>query len=404
MDLALHLPDDLVRVLPWQAIPRHVVAQIALEGYQAGHLSEEQVRRLRGYDTRLEVHGFLTNHDVPLRYTRAALEKARATHRRLGLYMLVVADTSPIHYLVLRQHDTLLPVRYERVVIPPAGLADLQRPRTPAAVRLWVTHPPAWCEGPPPRHPLDAQSSPKGGAGEREAIAFAHAMHVPLLIDDADGREVAERRARAALGTLGMVENAAIQELRDLPDALARLQATTLHARAELFQALLARDNARKRQGEAHKRRVIIPTCVATAPTTAPLCSCLVQPIDNAAADEPALLPPLHEQPLHAGVCLEALPPLLVCSQRLGAQDPVPLVQRTADVPHHLRVGPRDGLVDIPRHLRGPCKGVLQFPIVDACRAHLWNHRPTSSVLNGCGSLGRRLMSAHARMLPPVRI
>ena len=161
MDIAIHLPDDIVRVLPWQDIPRHVVEQIALEGYQAGHLSEEQVRRLLGYDTRLEVHGFLKDHDVPLRYTRADLEKDRETHRRLGLSMLVVADTSPINDLVLMQHDTILPVLYERVVIPPAVLADLQRPRTPAAVRTWVAHPPAWFEVQPPRHPLDAQSYPK---------------------------------------------------------------------------------------------------------------------------------------------------------------------------------------------------------------------------------------------------
>jgi predicted nucleic acid-binding protein len=39
--------------------------------------------------------------------------------------MLVVADTSPLNYLVLIQHDALLPALYERVVIPPAVLADL---------------------------------------------------------------------------------------------------------------------------------------------------------------------------------------------------------------------------------------------------------------------------------------
>ena len=85
MDIAIHLPDDIVRVLPWQDIPRHVLEQLALEGYQAGHLSEEQVRRLLGFDTRLDVHGFLKDHDVPLRYTLEDLEKDRETHRRLGL-------------------------------------------------------------------------------------------------------------------------------------------------------------------------------------------------------------------------------------------------------------------------------------------------------------------------------
>jgi len=85
MEIAIHLPDDIVRVLPWQDIPRHMLENIALEGYQTGHLSEEQVRRLLGYSTRLEVHGFLKDHDVPLRYTLEDLEKDREAHRRLGL-------------------------------------------------------------------------------------------------------------------------------------------------------------------------------------------------------------------------------------------------------------------------------------------------------------------------------
>jgi hypothetical protein len=34
--------------------------------------------------------------------------------------MLVATDTSPINALVLMQQETLLPILYERVVIPPA--------------------------------------------------------------------------------------------------------------------------------------------------------------------------------------------------------------------------------------------------------------------------------------------
>jgi predicted nucleic acid-binding protein len=164
--------------------------------------------------------------------------------------MLVVADTSPINYLVLIQHDAILPALYERVVVPPAVLTDLRRSRTPAAVRAWVAYPPAWFEVRQPQQELDVRHYPKLGAGEREAIALAQELHASLLlIDDADGREAAERHALAATGTLGILESAAIHGLINLPDALARLQATTFRARAELFQALLARDAARKKQG-----------------------------------------------------------------------------------------------------------------------------------------------------------
>lgn len=85
MDIAIHLPDDIAQELPWEDIPRHVLEHLAIEGYQSGHLSEEQVRRLLGFATRLDVHSFFTAHDVPLRYTLEDLEKDRAAHRRLGL-------------------------------------------------------------------------------------------------------------------------------------------------------------------------------------------------------------------------------------------------------------------------------------------------------------------------------
>ena len=85
MEVAIHLPDDVAAAVPWDDAPRHIVEQIALEGYQEGWLSEEQVRRLLGYDTRLEVHGFLKEHGVYLRYTVEDLERDRAAHERLGL-------------------------------------------------------------------------------------------------------------------------------------------------------------------------------------------------------------------------------------------------------------------------------------------------------------------------------
>jgi predicted nucleic acid-binding protein len=164
--------------------------------------------------------------------------------------MLVVADTSPLHYLILIECEAILPALYGQVVIPPAVLGDLQQPRTPDFVRAWIAHPPAWLEVRQPRQALDARQFPRLGAGEREAIALTHDLQAPLLlIDDADGRAEAERRTLTATGTLGILEAAAIQGQIDLPSVLTRLQATTFRAKPELFQELLARDAARKEQG-----------------------------------------------------------------------------------------------------------------------------------------------------------
>ena len=87
MEVAIHLPDDIAQGVQAQCkdVRRHVLESLALAWYQSGELSEEQVRRLLGYATRLEVHRFLKEHDVPLRYTLEDLEKDREAHRRLGL-------------------------------------------------------------------------------------------------------------------------------------------------------------------------------------------------------------------------------------------------------------------------------------------------------------------------------
>ena len=87
MEIALHLPDDLVACLQTgqQDVPRHVLESLALAWYQSGELNEEQIRRLLGYRTRLRVHAFLKEHEVPLRYTLEDLEADRAAHDRLGI-------------------------------------------------------------------------------------------------------------------------------------------------------------------------------------------------------------------------------------------------------------------------------------------------------------------------------
>jgi predicted nucleic acid-binding protein len=163
--------------------------------------------------------------------------------------MLVVADTSPLNYLVLIQHERLLPTLYTQVLVPPAVLRELADPETPEAVRTWIANPPAWLERRAPQLPLTTTAFPVLGAGEREAIVVAEEVQADfVLIDERDGRRVARSRALAVIGTLGVLEEAAIRGLMDLPRALAQLQATTFYAAPALFEELLARDAARKGQ------------------------------------------------------------------------------------------------------------------------------------------------------------
>ncbi|MGH9598776.1 MAG: UPF0175 family protein, partial [Terracidiphilus sp.] len=47
------------------------------EGYRSERLSESAVRRLLGFETRMEVHSFLKEHGVYLNYSLGDLERDR---------------------------------------------------------------------------------------------------------------------------------------------------------------------------------------------------------------------------------------------------------------------------------------------------------------------------------------
>jgi len=84
MQITLELPDDVARSLEAHAenLPRALLESFALEGYRSGMLTEEQVRRILGYGTRMQVHGFLKEHHVYLNYTLEDLEQDMETLRR----------------------------------------------------------------------------------------------------------------------------------------------------------------------------------------------------------------------------------------------------------------------------------------------------------------------------------
>ena len=65
--------------------------------------------------------------------------------------MIVVADASPLHYLVLIDQIAVLPPLYGQVIIPSVVCEELQRPQTPEVVRLWMAHPPPWLDSRPPQ-------------------------------------------------------------------------------------------------------------------------------------------------------------------------------------------------------------------------------------------------------------
>ncbi|HKQ85254.1 MAG TPA: UPF0175 family protein [Candidatus Acidoferrales bacterium] len=56
---------------------RLALEALALEGYRAHRLSESAVRRMLGFESRVQVHEFLKQHGIYLHYDLADLEKDR---------------------------------------------------------------------------------------------------------------------------------------------------------------------------------------------------------------------------------------------------------------------------------------------------------------------------------------
>jgi predicted HTH domain antitoxin len=82
MQVTVELPDSVARQLGSDPsrVARHVVEDVALEGYRAGRLSQRQVARLLGLDYWRAEH-FLRERGVPLNYSVTDLEAdAAALH------------------------------------------------------------------------------------------------------------------------------------------------------------------------------------------------------------------------------------------------------------------------------------------------------------------------------------
>ncbi len=157
--------------------------------------------------------------------------------------MLVVADTSPINYLILIDAIELLPRLYRRVILPYPALDELLDPLAPDPVLLWAKAVPDW---------IELRSAPETisfepeldrlGRGERAALLLAESFRAEtplLLLDDQAARETAMARGFATTGTLGILKSADESGWIDLREYFLRLRGTNFRVSDKLLQTLL---------------------------------------------------------------------------------------------------------------------------------------------------------------------
>lgn len=141
--------------------------------------------------------------------------------------MIVVADTSPLNYLIQLGFDNLLPQLYGHIVVPSAVMQELSHAGAPLQVNGWLMHVPDWVQVNRDAFVPDMKLAYLG-PGEREAIQFAEERRADLLlIDERKGRLEAKRRGLSTTGTLGVLFSAGERKLIDPALAYRRLLAET---------------------------------------------------------------------------------------------------------------------------------------------------------------------------------
>lgn len=149
--------------------------------------------------------------------------------------MTVVSNTTPLNYLVLIDHQEILPVLFGHVLIPEAVWHELRSPAAPQPVKAFLETWPSWLERRiVSQVPQDLQQL---DPGEQEAIALAQSVGASLvLLDEKKGRQAARDLGFVVTGTLGVLDLAARRGLVDLVDALKRLERTTFRITPRLLR------------------------------------------------------------------------------------------------------------------------------------------------------------------------
>jgi len=119
--------------------------------------------------------------------------------------MIVVADASPLNYLIQISCDKLIRDLYRRVLVPASVMEELGHPLAPASVAGWLLHLPAWIDVRAVRFRED-ETMKALDRGERDAIQLAEEEEANLLlIDERRGRSEAKRRGISTMGTVGIL-------------------------------------------------------------------------------------------------------------------------------------------------------------------------------------------------------
>lgn len=86
MTITIEIPDEFADriAIAGRDLARTVLEAIAVQGYRSEQLTEADIRQLLGFETRMEVHGFLKEQGAFPPYTVEDLEHDREVARQVA--------------------------------------------------------------------------------------------------------------------------------------------------------------------------------------------------------------------------------------------------------------------------------------------------------------------------------
>jgi len=174
--------------------------------------------------------------------------------------MIVVADATPLRYLVFIGAEHALAGIFGTVHAPPEVLRiELQGKKTPQIVKDWASSPPSWLiEKGPAR--IDETLPEKLHKGEIEAISLAQELGADfLLMDDWAARRAATARGFKVAGTLAILEEAAVRGLLEIEPTVEKLRATNYYASEDQYKSMIENVGSRNQAREAEQARPPAP-------------------------------------------------------------------------------------------------------------------------------------------------
>jgi len=157
--------------------------------------------------------------------------------------MIVVSDTTPIHYLILIEREFILPTLLGELLVPDEVLQEIRHPNAPLSVRAWSESIPDWVVA----RSDNIKNVILGlGAGENAAINIAVEVGAEaILVDDRRGIREATIRGLNSLTTFALLEQASKTGLIDFAESVAALAATNFRMPPEpIVMAFLERNRS----------------------------------------------------------------------------------------------------------------------------------------------------------------